>query len=301
MSARVAPFVRSATGFHRELDATRLARAWAGIDLGPSLGITVSSPAHVAALEHFRSSLGGLRSAKAVSCDAFVWALGEPPLPHMTKVGGTPYLPRSVPWPVIDGVQATFLAQFNFADSRDLVPDVPADVLLVFLRDEQALYEEGSSGYDFYWVTVRDRPMWTRRSLPRAELAVPTMWGVRHRTFDDRTQVKRVHRAHDAGAPWGVLQLPVLAATKIGGLPFDAQDAHAPVPRGTRLLCQLASIQAPAGVPWPFANRREPLAYARRRADRPDAAAHRLMLSDMGVVRFFLDRRGAVLASLSGS
>src|SRR5262245_46005232 len=65
--------------------------------------------------------------------DVFVLAKGEPPVRDATKIGGVPYRPRAKPWPLTpDGKPATFLAQFNFMQSRDILSSLPGDILLMF-------------------------------------------------------------------------------------------------------------------------------------------------------------------------
>jgi hypothetical protein len=41
----------------------------------------------------------------------------------------------------------TFIAQFCFADSRDILPvPPPGDVMLLFFRDEQSYHDPGDQG-----------------------------------------------------------------------------------------------------------------------------------------------------------
>ena len=64
----------------------------------------------------------------------FVMSIGEPPQPHLTKIGGLPYLPRDVAWPLDDDFSPMpFIGQIYFSDSLSILPcDLPGDVLLFF-------------------------------------------------------------------------------------------------------------------------------------------------------------------------
>ena len=61
----------------------------------------------------------------------------------VTKVAGLPYRAAGLPWPLTDdGRPMTFLAQFCFEESRDLVGKLPGDVLLIFAEDRQAVLRQ---------------------------------------------------------------------------------------------------------------------------------------------------------------
>src|SRR5262245_1554009 len=67
-----------------------------------------------------------------VPADWCLWNAGEGPHGQMTKAAGLPYRPRGLKWPAFEGRPLAFLGQFCFADSLDLVGDLPAPILLVF-------------------------------------------------------------------------------------------------------------------------------------------------------------------------
>ncbi len=74
---------------------------------------------------------------------------GEPPKPWMTKFWGVPYRSRALPWPYFkNGYPIPFRAQLNFTDSKDVVGDLPGDLLLVFCHPGDvwaAVFEWGST------------------------------------------------------------------------------------------------------------------------------------------------------------
>ena len=83
----------------------------------------------------------------------------------MTRVGGLPWLPKSVRWPTVSRRPATFLCQFDFRDSRDLVGDLPGDLLLVFVADERAIYD-GVKRMRFVWASADDIDVVTEADVP---------------------------------------------------------------------------------------------------------------------------------------
>ena len=103
----------------------------------------ITSPLHICHNEQLRRIVKPLIDwGPEVPVDVFVWASGEPPEPYLTKIGGVPYRPADLDWPVNQyGRPLQFLAQFCFADSKDLVGDLPGDVLLAFVEDGDYEFE----------------------------------------------------------------------------------------------------------------------------------------------------------------
>ncbi|NQT13137.1 MAG: DUF1963 domain-containing protein [Planctomycetes bacterium] len=110
-------------------------------------GTEITSPSDICINERLRAEVREqVDWGPAVPVDVFVMATGEPRDRHVTKIGGLPYRPASKPWPKSQDRQPmTFLAQFCFADSKDLVGDLPGEVLLVFASPEGP---SGSSALD---------------------------------------------------------------------------------------------------------------------------------------------------------
>src|SRR5262245_4812542 len=111
--------------------------------MSPKWEIVVGPPT-VAVNEQLRTEAVAGRShlGKRLPTDVAVWARGEPRNRAITKVGGLPYRPSDAPWPSDGrGEPMRFIVQICFADSRDLVPPLPGDILLVF-GDDDALVAE---------------------------------------------------------------------------------------------------------------------------------------------------------------
>jgi hypothetical protein len=244
----------------------------------------VTGPADFASWELLRQELG-LTSESAVDCDVFLWALGEPPRPDMTKVGGDPFRKAGTPWPELEGSPATFVAQINFSDSLDLIGGLPGDLLLVFMRDEFALEEPHA--YHFEWVKSGEGSA-CRAPAPSAWSFVQ-VHGVRCRSYDDPTMYDRSYELTESvnDSAW---VLPVLQGTKIGGTPYDAQTIYPETPSGTRFIAQLMSVQSTPDTPWPWANQQEAVDILYMLKEE-----NQLLLGDLGGVALYLGEDGRVV------
>ena len=100
-------------------------------------GENVTSPCDVCNNELLRREMQDqYRWGPAVPVDIFVMAEGEPEKRNVTKIGALPYRPANASWPTgSNGQPMLFVAQFNFADSKDLTGELPGDILLVFADD----------------------------------------------------------------------------------------------------------------------------------------------------------------------
>jgi len=122
--------------------------------------------------------------------DVFVLGLGEGPLRHGTKVGGLPYISKDEKWPISirTGAPLTFVCQFRFDESTDLVGNLPGDVLLVFC--EMSDRYQDNIEWNFMWSSVglHEADLITRNDIPSSNspecLTVPSCYGVRVRYFD---------------------------------------------------------------------------------------------------------------------
>jgi Domain of unknown function (DUF1963) len=211
-----------------------------------------------------------------VATDVFVWARGQPPNPAMTKIGGVPYRPRSSPWPRDrEGKPVRFIAQLCFADSRDILGNLPGDVLLIYGDDDTLLVEPERLAFE-----------WSSLGIGELAFEVPQMaagetltpyFGVIHRTEDWPDVLEEIPGRYRR--PW---LLSVFEGTKIGGLPRFIQDE--PTPAG-RFLCALGSISANYSA-YPLINESEPRGWS-------DGD---FMIGDMGSLYLFLDPQGRVRA-----
>jgi hypothetical protein len=202
----------------------------------------------------------------SVPVDVFVFARGEPERRRGTKIGGLPYRPRGLAWPMReDGVSMTFLAQFDFSASKDHVHGLPGDVLLLFTRDE-ALYtddDENPPYFHFEWQRADLTDLVPPEEVPPPTWVFPKCYGARYRTVDYKDEhlvAQRIfqlagrmnsNEASDEQTRRAIARLP---GTKIGGLPFcpnpgwqgDVRD------RNERMICALADIEPWTNEPFPW-------------------------------------------------
>lgn len=253
----------------------------------------IVGPADAFAFEQLRAAhgIGGSKSPPLASnCDYFLWGEGEAPHRTMTKLGGLPALPAGTAWPTREGRAAEFFAQLNFADSKEFVPALPDDLLLVFRHEDDAeLTSWDDELYDFVWVDPRTTQDFVRtEDLRHSKLSTnDANWAVLHgyrlRNFDEVSD----------SAP----SLASGVATKIGGLACDMQSVHPPeVPADYRFLAQIAAVWPAIDVPYPVVTRAAPVAAF------PDPDYESLMSGPGdGVLCLYLDRDDAVRIHFSCS
>ncbi|MBW3636973.1 MAG: DUF1963 domain-containing protein, partial [Armatimonadetes bacterium] len=149
-------------------------------------GTSITSPFHIAVIEQLREEV--LREgemAPRVATDVFVFAQGEAPQREITKIGGLPYRAAGQPWPTFQGRAMNFIAQFCFADSRDIAPNLPGDVLLIFGDDECIEWtDDDPSAMAFEWVNLGETNLVGAEEIPRAGWSLTPYYGEIHRTFD---------------------------------------------------------------------------------------------------------------------
>ena len=272
----------------------------------------LSLPEDIALLERLRASAyARLPNLTRVPTDVFVWRAGEPARREVTKIAGLPYRQAGLPWPLApSGEPLTFVAQFCFADSRDLVPPLPGDVLLIFAtgrpspRPDIRFDLDWGTGLTFEWTAFGDFPLVEVADIPPTPWPVLPCYGALRRLWDYR------------GVPPEIaIDMPgVVEATKIGGLcPWLDEpdivrlDLEASTPGAPGVyLCTLASVAlevyaALPGLPpaisaGPTAPDAESVRAWRQaqvaKSHRRSASA--LMIADVGLVNLFLDDHGQV-------
>ncbi|HEU5379017.1 MAG TPA: DUF1963 domain-containing protein [Ktedonobacteraceae bacterium] len=223
----------------------------------------ITGPCDMAALEQLRElSYAHVPGVERVPTDVFIWSRGEPDQRTVTKIGGLPYWEADKPWPVApSGVLLTFAAQICFADSHDIIPAPPGDILLIFTEainwgnDESPLYDfmredESDSYLLFEWVSLHDRPLVTSQQIPETGLHIMPCYATLHRTWDypHRDEFAYPHLAENIPG--------VIEATKIGGI-----CPHSELPwsdytedETSEYLCSLVSISHEMYWPYPFLN-----------------------------------------------
>lgn len=230
----------------------------------------VTSPVHVAINEQLRRERRGEQPpSNAVPTDVFVMANGESPQREWTKIGGLPYWLASRPWPQVDCSPMIFLAQINFADSRDIVSGLPEELLLAFDRAD-GVAGLSSDHLHFEWLRLGDEPLIER--APRCDESPTACYGVIHRTYD-------VPDSDDDDA--------VIQATKIAGLP---PEVHGELDVPGRYIATIGSVHPDQTERYPFLNTPEPLNF--------DYGLGHLMWGDVGIACLFLQNDRRVQAAI---
>lgn len=250
----------------------------------------ISGPYNIAVLEQLRGvSYGNLSEVERVPTDIFIWSRGEPEQRAVTKIGGLPYRLAEKPWPLApSGVPMTFAAQICFIDSLDIIPPLPADILLIFTEAktytfrEETFYDfmgeaEDDSYLIFEWVSLTDLPLITQQDIPASPLQIMPCYGSIHRTWD--------YPQVDGFAYPDIAEHipPVLEATKIGGMcPWSEYEYQ-----GTKgYLCSLSSLANKIYLPFPFLNVPAPISWEEW------SHSNRLMIGDVGLINLFLNHDG---------
>lgn len=256
----------------------------------------------VAILEQYRQQLRGtLGLFTEVPVDLFLMAKGEPKRRDVTKIGGLPYRPSGLPWPkAVDGEAMTFVAQFRFAESRDHIKSVPADMMLIFISTPSPHDGECGEQFCFEWypLGVTDFTSASEMSTPMFEC--PLCYGVRHRTMC-MTEPSVVDYVECEVLKWlpAIYHGRIIAedicfvgGTKIGGVPVYWNHDPPFAPPG-RFLCSLGAIGIRSEVEYPWVNRPEPLSLRDNLG-----ASYDLQFGDVSMLNFFLDDGGNVRVTL---
>jgi hypothetical protein len=197
--------------------------------------------------------------------DQIFFVNGEPAERSVTKVGGLPYRAAGVPWPLTDaGQPMTFLAQFCFAESRDLFGKLPGEILLIFAEGREAYLPnpyDSSLRFERYPLGLGN--LIRAQEIPVVDWILRPYFGIIHRTNDE----------HLVGHPQG--------ETKIGGEPAWIQGNESP---GGRFFCELGRL------------RRVPAQWDRwgRDEETGDRTGDELSMHDAGCLYFFLREDGAI-------
>ncbi len=260
-----------------------------------------------------------LDPTSGIPTDVYVWAVDEPENPAGTKIGGLPYLTRNVAWPVTgEGRPQSFVAQFNLADSKDCLPSLPRDLLLVFseactmweiesrIRAKRGMEQVSkpeqdgpikynlSDEFAFVFVdTSRVAPadVIAREHAPDVPFFLSPLHGKRLRYSDhqDLFDAYTTEWADKHGNPRGCPPA-IVKASKIGGIPAWEQGASTSEwgrrfgeADGPAFIGQLCTDWTELGAPYPYVGRKDPYDDPRSKHN------ERLTIADAGVLYLFWD------------
>jgi hypothetical protein len=135
-----------------------------------------------------------------------------------TKIGGIPYWPKHKNWPLNeDDEPLQFIAQFCFADSTDLVSNLPGDILTML-----APYPAFGQ-HELVWHRFDEGETVEEEEFPSSIHCLTPFHAVLHRTAD----YPEAHYSlfEDFGDPYSFWSRFLHPCTKIGGLNVEAFNA----------------------------------------------------------------------------
>ncbi|MCB1209470.1 MAG: DUF1963 domain-containing protein [Verrucomicrobiales bacterium] len=258
------------------------------LDLWKARGSIITSPADLCEIELSRQRAAETHDlGERVHSHIFLWKTGEPEKPYLTKVGGTPFRPASRVWPKSsDGALMTFVVQFCFADSKEILPyPTPGDVMLVFMSDSEAFYgAENDIHIEWSDLTI-DQPLGSD-ACPKAQWTVPSLTGVLHRTFEYPESWK-IFNALGHYQPY---LFDTTQSTKISTeTHFIQGDPSKP---GQKLLCVLSSIRPTER--WPFVDLERLPKNRGENENHSGWGKYEMSFGDAGCIYFFIDRSGRI-------
>lgn len=296
---------------HLEFDLDFATQTYAKSDNDLS-GEIITSPFDLYSVERLRD-LHNLRKGTRSPTDIFVFGQGTPKNRGVTKISGLPYWPKARAWPNDqDGNFMQFLAQVSFVDSKDIVGDLPGDILVIFVPQDNE---------DWLWETERVRLEWVKACDNDLIEELPTgikpfshseWYGVIHRSEDYPDSLAKA-RTLDVDQ---AAKLVLTSGTKIGGsLPESLQPAQFGINPTTgkpiklpkkksgieqQIICQIASIQAHPDVPYPWTNQKKSLGT---KFDKSGiyGDSNQFVLGDMGSIYILRNTEGNCSAKFKSS
>ena len=261
----------------------------------------VSTPESLVMIEQIRALANAPDLGPRILCDVFVLGSGEPPEPSVTKIAGRPFRPFSRAWPVGNqGRPMTFVVQFNFCGSGDIVGTLPGDVLLVFAADDDICSDDPQEKLHFEWypVDINERLLCSEEMLETAWSIRPS-YGVRYRTcdyagrraWDALLRVLDPDKVTQQGVEGITSGLDRLCALKIGGLPVSRRGGKYkdPSPWGGSFLASASTAWPSLGRPFPWINQESPIPL-----DEARNLWNWLNIRDSFVLEFYLQEDGSI-------
>ena len=189
---------------------------------------------------------------RGVPMDYVVWRKTPHEFPWLSRIGGTPWRDRSLPWPRSQqGDDYTFVGQFNLSETTGAYSyDLSGDLVLIFF----AFSEFGDVVLE--WSTKELANPLSKQDCPPAGFHVPELFAELHRTleypdFDDmNTMYDRIPKSLQQRVGWDPRpEITRIGTTEHHGLQGNLYDAP--------LLFALGCFSP--DYEWPFPDQKEPL------------------------------------------
>jgi hypothetical protein len=253
---------------------------------------TITGPLPVAYMEQAREKIRkqGGNLGPPTPVDLCIWNLGDSPRRDVTKIGGVPFWPEGQPWPrTKDNKPFTFVAQFCFADSVDIVPKLPGDILVILAPDKD--YQRPV----LHWFSLRTKTLLPPGKVPKPRWRIQPCHAVLHRTaeypeadyklFEDYRypmQVKWFTEATKIAGYWDVRgDLPEADETSDERWIEICEESRQIAERQRKsYLCQVASVVAAERQPYLNVAKQSDLSSDAYFSS--DAYKNTLMIGDVG-------------------
>jgi hypothetical protein len=223
-----------------------------------------------------------------------LYGRGEPETREQSRIGGLPYRPRGLPWPLDkQGHPDEFVCQIDFSDSRSLVAELPGEIMLLFAPVEGV----GPLALEWYPPGLTD--LMSVRDFPRFDFTFPmlrseSVFCYLYETYDFPEAKGRIQGTRFE--TWKSFDYP--CGSKIGG--YCKSTAA-----GSEHIFTLESIRLIYGEPYSFVNRKdwEPESFVGKVFSRLDRKIRQLrgarnpcydilMIGDLGRIHVFKDKDG---------
>ncbi len=149
-------------------------------------GVSLNGPDGICTADLIRQEAGSdLACAFPIPCDVYVMAYGPSPRQDITLLGNVPYRPASVPWPVSQttGRNLTFICQFRVTESKDILGELPGDIVLMFA--ETPNWGDADPPIFEWWpLDIPEEDLIEAKNMPVAAFDVPPCYGFRCRYSD---------------------------------------------------------------------------------------------------------------------
>ncbi|MCC5876153.1 MAG: DUF1963 domain-containing protein [Candidatus Sumerlaeia bacterium] len=262
------------------------------LDLSKLNGNIITSPAHLWQVELVRKYYEKSKDlGPAVPVDIFLWSIAPPAKPYLTKLGGTPHRESSKPWPTDQGKPHTFVAQFCFADSRDIISrKLPGDIMLIFFKEADSLYEMEPDSIHIEWSSIELASPLTAEQCPAPSFTVPQLSGHIYRTYE-YPEGDEVFEQEGHNEFW---HFATTQSTKIGRETFFIQSD--PRDPGNELLCALNSLHPDVYTrgKWPFIGLEDLPDDWNKPEEHYGWGKYQMMFADVGCMYFMIDKKGNI-------
>ncbi len=258
----------------------------------------VASPFDIYSVEKLRAKwLAKHNDVEKVETEIVAWGRGESKHPAGTKVGGIPVWDSRTELPEKEW---KFFGQINFADSTDLLPDLPAQIISIWGNKD---FPWGGKTMKSYWIDLES-------AVPIQEIddqnfgmegaPADPFFAQLYRTwdpvidYDDDRVVTVDHEFED----YREFQPSAWNATKFIGC--DSMPQSSPSKKKGKFLAQLSSIQATPDVPFPFVNREQPLKLWGGGLESYHHRENCRVLSDMGSIALCVGKSNEIKTLFGG-